>query len=60
MDLKCHCGKLIGRYRNGKFYLYCKNCKKEIEINPNEVLENSFKNTNTIKINKVEPKSQDK
>lgn len=32
MDLKCECGKLVGRYRDGKFYLYCKKCKKETEI----------------------------
>lgn len=44
MDIKCDCGKLVGRYENGKLYLYCKKCKKEIEI----------------EVNKLEPKSQDK
>lgn len=44
MDLKCECGKLVGRYKNGKLYLYCKKCKKEVEI----------------ELNKLEPKSQDR
>lgn len=44
MDLKCECGKLVGRYENDTLYLYCKKCKKEIEI----------------KLNNLEPKSQDK
>ena len=31
-DLKCHCGKLLGKVKNGKLYLYCKQCKKEVQI----------------------------
>lgn len=31
-DIKCQCGKLIGKWRNGKLYLYCKQCKKEVEV----------------------------
>lgn len=44
MDINCKCGKLLARYKDGKLYLYCKRCKKEIEI----------------ELNKLEPKSQDK
>ena len=44
MDIKCDCGKLVGKYKDGKLYLYCKKCKKEVEI----------------KINNIEPKSQDR
>lgn len=43
MDIKCVCGKLLARYEDGKIILYCKRCKKEIEI----------------ELNKLEPKSQD-
>ena len=43
MDLKCECGKLLARYESGKIILYCKRCKKEVEI----------------EIKDIEPKSQD-
>ena len=43
MDIKCECGKLLARYEKEKIILYCKRCKKEVEI----------------EINKLEPKSQD-
>lgn len=43
MDINCECGKLLARYEEGKIVLYCKRCKKEVEID----------------INKLEPKSQD-
>ena len=51
MDLKCECGKLVGRYRDGKFYLYCKKCKKETEIKVEDlILPKGFKE---IKIPKL-------
>lgn len=28
----CDCGKLIAREKNGRLYVWCKNCKREIEI----------------------------
>lgn len=43
MDIKCECGKLLARYEDGKIFLYCKRCKKEVEI----------------EIKNLEPKSQD-
>ena len=58
MDLKCECGKLVGRYRDGRFYLYCKKCKKETEIKVEDlIIPDGYKE---IKINKLEPKSQDR
>ena len=43
MDIKCDCGKLLARHEKDKIILYCKRCKKEVEI----------------EINKLEPKSRD-
>ena len=41
MDIQCsECGKLLARYKNGKIFLYCKRCKKEIEIDIMEIVEN--------------------
>ena len=31
--IKCSCGKLIAKERDGKIYLWCKNCHKEVELN---------------------------
>lgn len=31
-SIKCDCGKLIAKVRNGKLYVWCKNCKREVEI----------------------------
>lgn len=42
MEIKCECGKLLAKIRDGKLYLFCKKCKKEIPIN----------------IKNIEPKSQ--
>lgn len=28
----CDCGKLVAKRRGKRIYLWCKNCKKEIEI----------------------------
>lgn len=39
--IKCCCGKLIGKYQDNKFYLYCKQCKKEIEIDPKLIMKES-------------------
>ena len=30
--IRCECGKLIAFYRQGKVYIKCKGCKREIEI----------------------------
>ena len=45
MNIKCCCGKLLCRYKDGYFYLYCKSCKEEKKIPANKII--------------VEPKSQD-
>jgi phage FluMu protein Com len=32
-DINClECGKLLAKKRNGKIYVWCKSCKKEIEL----------------------------
>ena len=31
-SIKCDCGKLIAKIRDGKLYVWCKNCKREVEI----------------------------
>lgn len=28
----CDCGKLIAKERDGKIWLFCKKCKKEVEL----------------------------
>lgn len=33
-DLKCDCGKLIARFDGERLYLWCKNCKREIPLEP--------------------------
>jgi hypothetical protein len=30
--IRCDCGKLIAKERDGKIYLFCKMCKKEVEL----------------------------
>lgn len=30
--IKCSCGKLIAKERDGKIFVWCKSCRKEIEI----------------------------
>lgn len=30
--VECECGKLLGKWRDGKLYVKCRNCDKEIEI----------------------------
>lgn len=30
--LKCDCGKMIARVRDGKIFLWCKQCRKEVEL----------------------------
>lgn len=30
--LLCDCGKLLAYKRDGKIYIWCKRCKKEIEV----------------------------
>lgn len=38
-DIKCECGKLLAKlHDDGKVYVWCKGCKKEIalEVEPHE------------------------
>lgn len=37
MDIKCSCGKLVAKYRDGKLYLFCKKCKKEVPIDIKDI-----------------------
>lgn len=30
--IKCSCGKLIAKERDGKLYVWCKACRKEVEV----------------------------
>lgn len=30
--IKCDCGKLIAKERDGKIYVWCKQCHKEVEL----------------------------
>ena len=30
--IRCECGKLIAIRRNGKLYIRCRGCKREVEI----------------------------
>lgn len=30
--INCTCGKLVGRVKDGKVYVWCKSCKKEVPI----------------------------
>ena len=32
--VRCECGKIIAYRRDGKIYLYCKQCKRQIPIEP--------------------------
>lgn len=31
-SINCSCGKMIAKERNGKVYLWCKSCHKEVEL----------------------------
>lgn len=31
-SIRCHCGKLVAKRIEGKIYVYCKQCKKQIPI----------------------------
>ena len=32
-EIKCKCGKLLAkRHEDGKIYIWCKECKKEVEL----------------------------
>ena len=30
--VRCTCGKLVAKMRDGKIFVYCKGCKREIEL----------------------------
>lgn len=30
--IKCSCGKLVAKERDGKIYVWCKGCRKEVEL----------------------------
>lgn len=30
--IKCTCGKLLARVKDGKLYVWCKECKKEVPL----------------------------
>jgi hypothetical protein len=35
--IACKCGKMLARYEDGKIYLWCKSCRKEIAIPLNNI-----------------------
>ena len=49
-DIRCKCGKLIARKRDdGKIYVWCKECRKEVELE----VDTSFPNSKSITIPKI-------
>ena len=30
--IQCTCGKMVARIRNGKVYVFCKTCKREVPL----------------------------
>lgn len=32
MPIKCECGKMVALEKDGRIYVMCKNCKKQIDI----------------------------
>lgn len=30
--VKCTCGQMVARIRNGRIYVYCKKCKREMPV----------------------------
>lgn len=32
IPIKCNCGKIVAKRRDGKLYVWCKSCKREFEI----------------------------
>ena len=30
--IRCDCGKLLAHEKDGKIYVWCKQCKKEVEV----------------------------
>ena len=30
--IKCDCGKMIAKYKDGKLFVWCKSCKREVEV----------------------------
>ena len=35
-DIHCDCGKLIAKVKDGKVFVWCKNCKREVELKVEE------------------------
>lgn len=32
IPVRCECGKIVAYERNGKIYVYCKSCKRQIAV----------------------------
>ena len=56
-NINCNCGKLLAKVKNGKLYLYCKSCKKEIPIENEEVRKMFIR---TIDIEPIDDKIKEK
>lgn len=56
-NINCDCGKLLAKVKNGKLYLYCKSCKKEIAFE-NEEMRKVF--IRTTYCEKIENKEMEK
>ena len=32
LPIKCDCGKLIAKWKDGHLFVWCKSCRKEVEV----------------------------
>lgn len=49
-EIHCSCGKLLAkRHSDGKIYVWCKECRKEVELE----IDMSFPNSKSITIPKI-------
>ena len=56
MNIKCCCGKLLCRYKEGYLYLYCKSCKEEKKIPINKIRLLTSKYNDLCKESGLQPK----
>lgn len=59
-NINCDCGKLLAKVKEGKLYLYCKSCKKEIAFENEEIREMFIRTNYCEKINNKEMKKLQK
>lgn len=59
-NINCDCGKLLAKVKEGKLYLYCKSCKKEIAFENEKIREIFIRTIYCEKINNKEMKKLQK